>query len=235
MLKLGEQEIKGLYLGEQKIQKAYLGDKLVFGAEKKPSRLPEGYTEVEYIQSSGGACINTNISPYSFYIMDMDVEILETTSTYSRYVFYAYYQKTSTSKYFCHLYVKTSGGFVGLLGNYSSAPNYTVSSDSTPRKTKISINRSTKQFFVGSDKYTYTNGTMVSAVPGIKLLNSSLTSATSGLDAKLYSVKADKNGTPVADLVPCINPSGAVGLYDLVGAKFYGNAGTGKLTAGPAV
>ena len=32
------------------------------------------------------------------------------------------------------------------------------------------------------------------------------------------------------DYIPCINASGAVGLYDLVGRQFYGNAGTGAFT-----
>ena len=34
MLKLGEQNISGLYLGEEKIEKAYLGETLVFSGEK---------------------------------------------------------------------------------------------------------------------------------------------------------------------------------------------------------
>ncbi len=53
MLKIGAQDITGLYVGETKIEKAYLGEELVFSAEKKPSRLPEGYTEVEYIAGAG--------------------------------------------------------------------------------------------------------------------------------------------------------------------------------------
>lgn len=32
-----------------------------------------------------------------------------------------------------------------------------------------------------------------------------------------------------------IDPTGAVGLYDLVEGKFYGNAGTGAFSVGPAV
>lgn len=35
--------------------------------------------------------------------------------------------------------------------------------------------------------------------------------------------------------VPCISPSGAVGLYDLMSDEFYGNAGSGAFTAGPSV
>ena len=51
-----------------------------------------------------------------------------------------------------------------------------------------------------------------------------------GNGIKLYSCQIYDNGTPVRDFVPCINPSGDVGLYDLVGQQFYGNAGTGTFT-----
>ena len=48
---------------------------------------------------------------------------------------------------------------------------------------------------------------------------------------RLYSFKIyrDVNGAmePVRDFVPCIDPSGAVGLYDLVEGRFYGNARAG--------
>ena len=33
--------------------------------------------------------------------------------------------------------------------------------------------------------------------------------------------------------MPCKDPSGNVGLYDLVGGQFYGNSGTGVFAAGP--
>ena len=46
----------------------------------------------------------------------------------------------------------------------------------------------------------------------------------------LYSCQIYDNGTLVRDFVPCINGSGEVGLYDLVGKQFYGNAGTGVFT-----
>lgn len=53
---------------------------------------------------------------------------------------------------------------------------------------------------------------------------------------KLYSCTFyDDNHDPVFDGVPCITPSGEVGMYDKVSGKFYGNAGTGAFTAGNAV
>ena len=60
MLKTGVRQIAGLYAGETKITKAYWGEDLIFGVEK-PSRLPEGYTELEYVEFNGNQYIQTNI------------------------------------------------------------------------------------------------------------------------------------------------------------------------------
>lgn len=47
---------------------------------------------------------------------------------------------------------------------------------------------------------------------------------------RLYSMQIYESDVLVRDFVPCINASGEVGLYDMVGRKFYGNAGTGVFT-----
>lgn len=49
---------------------------------------------------------------------------------------------------------------------------------------------------------------------------------------KFYLSQVIEKGEIVRNLLPCIDPSGAVGMYDLVGQKFYGNAGTGTFVAG---
>lgn len=50
---------------------------------------------------------------------------------------------------------------------------------------------------------------------------------------KLYSLKFWlPNGTLIRDYVPCISPSGKVGLYDKVTKRFFGNSGSGYLIAG---
>ena len=46
----------------------------------------------------------------------------------------------------------------------------------------------------------------------------------------LYYCRIFDGDTLLRDYIPCINASGAVGLYDLVGRQFYGNAGTGAFT-----
>ena len=52
---------------------------------------------------------------------------------------------------------------------------------------------------------------------------------------KLYSCQIYDNDTLVRDYVPCQKPDGTIGLWDDVNSVFYGNAGTGTFTAGPAV
>ena len=52
---------------------------------------------------------------------------------------------------------------------------------------------------------------------------------------RLYSLKFWlPNGTLIRDFVPCISPSGKVGLYDKVTKRFFGNSGSGYLIAGTA-
>ena len=50
---------------------------------------------------------------------------------------------------------------------------------------------------------------------------------------RLWSAKIMAGETDLMVLVPCKNPSGDVGLYDLENHQFYGNSGTGVFTSGP--
>lgn len=52
---------------------------------------------------------------------------------------------------------------------------------------------------------------------------------------RLYSCKIYEGDTLVRDFVPGKNASGAVGLYDMVEGKFYGNSGSGAFIAGTEV
>ena len=51
----------------------------------------------------------------------------------------------------------------------------------------------------------------------------------------LYYCQIYNGNTIVRNYIPCINPDGEIGLYDLANSKFYTNAGTGVFTAGPEI
>ena len=55
MIYTGDKKTKKCYLGDDSISRVYLGDELLFA---KMSRLPAGYTEVEYISNPNLTCIS---------------------------------------------------------------------------------------------------------------------------------------------------------------------------------
>jgi len=53
---------------------------------------------------------------------------------------------------------------------------------------------------------------------------------------RIYESTSDETGKCTLDFVPCINPDGVVGVYDIANGKFYTSADTSKaFEAGPAI
>ena len=190
--------------------------------------LPEGYTRVKYIQSSGTQHIDTEFKPTA---EDMRVicDVAYTTSPNGTCLYGA--QTASTT-------------FPITVGADGSNPTFFVGSSLKLLTQTMSVN--TRYVLDAHAK----NGTLTVGLNGVtktasysgsldKTLNLALfgnnnngTVATCA-SAKMYSCQIYDGEILARDYVPCINASGAVGLYDMVGRKFYGNAGTGAFLAGP--
>lgn len=54
-------------------------------------------------------------------------------------------------------------------------------------------------------------------------------------NGRYRSCKVYDNGTLVRDMIPCIDPEGNIGMFDTVNAVFHGNAGSGEFVAGAEV
>lgn len=232
-MKLGESKVSGLYLGGEKIGKAYLGEAVVF-AGKKPSRLPEGYTEVEYIQSDNECSINTQ---YPYMRLNgtriiVDIEAGEyTTGTENIFGFPDYIMQSGSPLYFTTARI-TQTNVARRCGEVNSVGMYVP--DFSGNRCTVDLNGYSGYFSVGSRKTTFTTRTNYkSNSPGARLF--SLYDTGKSISAKLYSAQIYMLTNLAADLIPCINPYGEAGLYDLLRNEFYGNSGAGVLTAGPAV
>ena len=51
----------------------------------------------------------------------------------------------------------------------------------------------------------------------------------------IFPVEIIENGETVRHYIPCISPTGTVGLYDIVNGVFQGNNGTGTFIAGTEI
>lgn len=205
------------------------------------SRLPEGYTEVEYIESDGSSCIDTKIQPTGDTVFTIDVEPQQEISSASTdyTIFWSgTYRPLQNNGYYFGCRFRYYGVAVtkapGAWTNASQSYVY-INDDKTPRRMTIGMNLlDGKAYIVGESEITISSGTYPSNAHTILLLAGTVTS-TVGIIAKLYSCQIEQGGQTVRDFVPCISPDGTVGMYDLSGNEFYANTSSGTFTAGPAV
>lgn len=184
--------------------------------------LPTGYTEVQYIQSSGTQYVDTEIPANSDVRTTAEFVLLENSESTSC-IFGA--QGTDSKRYvFC---AKSSGTFRSDYGTeYITGP-------------AVALN---EYYAVDKNRNLCTlNGTLITCSAATFTDNSNLYifarsyTSLSPSKIKLYKSNIYVADALVRDFKPCINPDGKVGLYDLISGKFYANAGTGVFTAGPKV
>ena len=186
--------------------------------------LPIGYKQLEYIQSSGTQYIDAGFTPNQNTHVIIDVDVLSTSTSP---VYGTRDSRNATA--FC-LWVINSATFRADYNDY---------------KTSFSVSSVTGRIRIDQDKNTCTVGTSTQSVTAatftcpssflIFTCHNASSVESRRVSAKLYSCQIYDNGTLVRDFIPCQKSNGTVGLWDDVNEVFYGNAGTGTFSAGPAV
>lgn len=190
----------------------------------KPIALPVGYTRLAYIQSSGTQYVDTGFVPNQDTQFILDCERVTSNSADH---FFGVRTGTSAKEAFC-LYIYNSG-WRFAYNDHVAAYNGELS--------KRNLIDSNKNITTINESLTLT-GTYAKFTASASALLFAMRSVSSGIsygEFRLYFCQIYDNGTLVRDYIPCINASGAVGLYDLVGKQFYGNAGTGVFTGSEVV
>lgn len=192
----------------------------IYGNSKQ-GELPDGYTQLEYIQSTGTQYIDTGLKATNKTKTEI---IYEPTSNGW---FYGYKTQTQGSGHASSL-TTSGGGTFDYFGDRKTASGFTTG----------------KATFLFDANEFYVDGVLVATHPtvadqqtagNVYLMNVNVTGSTvTQGQGKLYSAKIyDDNGILVRNFIPCINNQNVIGLYDLVNDTFYSNEGTGVFTAGP--
>lgn len=204
-------------------------------SEKAPSRLPDGYTELEYIVALN-CSFNSGVYLTQKTKTVASIYPLDSPTTDVRYFAYAFQSAATTAKRMNYFTTWQSTGVCCRMGQGAIYSNKVISSNTTPRKIEIVMDYYNKIASANSDSVTTDNNswTITGNGPIIGILGTS-DGSTGTLHARLYSCQIIQSGTTKRDFVPCKNPSGEIGLFDLIGKQFYSKSGTGTLTAGPAV
>ena len=196
---------------------------LVFAVPAVAVTLPAGYTELEYIESTGTQYIDTGIMLDSTDKIEVVAMATDAEQNKSTYFFGAY---------------DSANGF-GLNFYNPSMAYYPVWKNVAAVATSTLFVLNTLYTFEMSSAGVYANGTQIATVSGTftgtknaYLFWANATLAKS-LIGRIYSAKIWKAGTLTRDLVPAKNASGVIGMYDTVSGQFFTNAGTGEFIAGP--
>ena len=185
-------------------------------------RLPKGYTELAYIKATGTQWIDSGVVATQSIGFEIDFSTENAVSTSGHGTIFGVYT-ASRNRYEFGTYPDTSGGKF-LYGGTINNPHLVSGS-----RIQISFLNNVLTTPNGSENIstqTFNTGKTF-AIFGRKGENNGVLELSK---TDIYALKFYDNGTLVRDFVPCINASGEVGLFDLVGNQFYGNAGTGVFT-----
>ena len=188
-------------------------------------QLPDGYTQLEYIESTGTQYINTGFIPNQNTRAVLDIESDEDIPE-------------------CHVFGSRAGmssdEFCVLIDaqlkwrtDYGTSQ---VTTSSAPRSGRILIDKNKATTAIGTVTLQNTAQTFSAGFPMYLFAINTAGSTSTFASVKLHSSQIYDNGTLVRDFIPARRANdSAVGLYDSVSGQFYENAGSGSFSAGPVV
>lgn len=193
------------------------------------SKLPTGFQEVEYLQSTGEQWIDSGIAPSLDVGIDCNVQVTQFKSG-------AVLCGTGVSGIESSIYLIQNN--VSQLTYYDASGE--VISDLLPHH--IIFNNSNKQLVVdGVIKKTFSATSFYGgSVPNIFVCTNGQSNVirSSTWQGKIYSFKIfnNKNETVLREFVPCYRTADKIaGFYDLVSSEFYSNLGTQPFIVGEDV
>lgn len=190
-------------------------------------QLPDGFVKLEYIESNGTQYIDTGIKPDNSTKCVFEAEVLSTNTGTDHHLSSA----IAGGNYFVIRLKQDKSGYAARWG--------TAALKDVPHTGAIFA----KHTFSLSKDGAQIDDASVATFPSVTFsVSASLpifgyvsgTSAVSQFSSmRLYSYRVYSNESLVRNFVPCKNASGTVGLYDLVGSKFYKSGNAKVFTAGP--
>ena len=196
--------------------------------------LPNEYTQVEYIQTSGTQYIDTGLFPDSNLKIETKIEVASTNQDISVFGSTTTTTGNSIGSYY-HLTPYNNKWYYGANNSEGNGGSYSPT-----------IGTQYEIIFNDEDGGIKIDGTSIASNRTfVGIANSTLTIARRGSSNNgrfghfkyFYFKIYDKDtNTLVRDYIPCYrNIDGEVGLYDLVNDEFYSNTGTGEFTYGEEV
>lgn len=193
-------------------------------------RLPSGYTELQYIESTGTQWIDTGFKPDQYTRVSLE---FQATSNPSNGWILGVRKSTNVDSYGA-----MAGSSTSITSWFGTA---SVTKTVSPITNRFNFDKNKEETTISYDDG---ESVIISNSPSefkseynLFLLNINLADspANAAISGRLYSCKIYSDEQLVRDFIPCINPDGIIGLYDKETAIFYQNSGSGIFLKGPEI
>lgn len=200
--------------------------------QKAQSGLPEGYTAVDYLQSSGTQWIEMGVTPNQNTKAVLKIKINDFNG------------KVGVTLIGSRTDGNSNDQFYTYLDAYDNAPRFLFRMDGQTKATSwtgLTTNKIYTVTLSGTEmKAELEDGTAVfSKTFSVPDFTSTVTMALFkskpvdiGFRGRIYSCKHYSGDELIQDFVPCLDTEGAPCMFDLVSRKSFYNKGTGSFTWG---
>ena len=197
-------------------------------------QLPEGYTEVEYIQTSGSQRIDTGVKSSASIGLSADFCFVDTRSNQNLAQAY-----DGSGKYYQLMVLMLSSwgspdGSVWFLCSYRNTSQYFKKADTDRHVYHFNADG---QYTVEMDGIQYAKAdpsqtTFPADARNLYLFARNSPSVDGYAHMKLYSCEMYDGGVKIRDFKPCLDADGVPCLYDLISKTAFYNQGSGSFTWG---
>lgn len=202
--------------------------------EKAQSGLPDGYTAVEYIQTSGSQRIDTGVKSSASIGLSADFCLVDARSNQNLAQAY-----DGSGKYYQLLVLMASSwgspdGTVWFLYGYLNTSQYFKKADTDRHVYHFNADG---QYTVEMDGIQYAKAnpsqtTFPADARNLYLFARNSPSVDGYARMKLYSCAIYDGGRKIRDFKPCLDADGVPCLYDLISKTAFYNQGSGSFTWG---
>ena len=195
--------------------------------EPEPT-LPEGYTQLNYIQSTGTQYVDTGMKTTNETSIIIDAQVLAMNQEqYGGGLLFGSCNPVQNSGHEAYVWQYK---FNAVYNSTANVDTQTLTVGDRLRvefmKNVCTVIKNGQVFYT----HTFSPSSFTSTV-NLYLFVLPRSTRYFG-KIKLYSCEIYEGSSLVRDFIPCKNPSNEIGLYDLVTKEFYGNAGTGAFIGG---
>ncbi len=200
------------------------------------SILPEEYTQVDYIESSGTQYIDTGVLPT--FNTEVELEFMSIAENMSGFIYGS--RKANNDSTHTIIFFANASDYYPQFANDSSVIHLAnTHPEFTQPNIKYKAKNGKKGFYINDVLLKqYTAQTELNSTHSMYIfaLNENGSVERRMANARIYKFKIYENDILIRDYVPCYkNSDNEVGLYDIVNNVFYTNQGTGAFTYGAVV